>query len=109
MSCCLESSPSLEPAAGHSKAAKTLSPRPLTCPQPFLRPPPKALLGLQPVCLSARALFYIFIFLGRQNRHQTAPTGSSWVAFFFLSLHVKEKRQNSWGICLPGISELLSF
>ena len=76
-------------------------PRPLTCPQPSLRPPhPKHCWWLQPrrrlpICQSF--VLYIY-FSGRQNRLQTAPTGGSWVAFF--SFFTREgERQTSWGIC----------
>lgn len=89
MSCCLESSPSLEPAAGHSKAAKTLSPPTLDLPPTLPETSaPKALLGTA-ACLPVCQSFVLYIyFSGRQNRHQTAPTGSSWVAFFSSFLYM---------------------
>lgn len=92
MSCCLESSPSLEPALVTQRQQKHFLPRPLTCPQPFLRPPrQKHCWGLQPVCLSVRALFYIFIFLGGRTGIRRHPRQQLGCFFFFLSLHVKEK------------------
>ena len=113
MSCCLESCPSPEPAASHSKAGRTLSPPtrdlPPTLPETSA---PKALLVTAPkaLLLAAQVPFaylpeFCFIYLFFWEAEQAsdgAHRRQLGCFFFFLSLHVKEKDRLAGGSVLSG-------
>lgn len=106
MSCCLESSPSPEPAASHSKAARTLSPLTLdllpTLPETSA---PKALLGTAAQALSAGLpeLCFIYLFFWEAEQASDGAHGRQLRCFFFfLSSHVKEKGRTAGESVLSG-------
>ena len=106
MSCCLESCPSPEPAASHSKAGRTLSPPTLDLPPTLPETSaPKALLvtaAQAPFAYLPEFCFIYLFFWEAEQASDGAHRRQLGCFFFFLSLHVKEKDRLAGGSVLSG-------
>lgn len=103
MSCCLESCPSPEPAASHSKAERTLSPPTLDLPPTLPETSaPKALLvtAAQAPFACLPELCFIYLFFWEAEQASDGAHRRQLGFFFFLPFFTREgERQTSWGIC----------